>query len=207
MPAFFLPSLSSFAYFPLSFSFSFSPSPSLAHILKSISCACLYSKYDTKKSRTVEEFLLCGLAWRSCNERTQQQKGLWIMKHMRPSPPRTQRGETCAKWKGSAQLLWRHWDMQKVKLGTGISQNQKWERRLKGETAAPLLAFAMLLTGTGGGTCNCTWKRMQKKREEISLFLHLPEDLTLSHSSDSGGGEISTAAVQTQGDSPPTLTC
>lgn len=36
--------------------------------------------------------------------------------------------------------------------------------------------------------------------------MHLPEDLTLPHSSDSGGGETSTAAVQNQGDSLPSLT-
>lgn len=77
-----------------------------------------------------------------------------------------------------AELVGRQWDthqedMQKVTVETGMSQNdQKWERRLKSETAAPLLGFELVLTRTGGGTCNCTWKRRQKKRgdEFISAF-------------------------------------
>lgn len=80
-----------------------------------------------------------------------------------------------------------------------ISQNdQKWQRRFASETTALLLGFESLLTGTGGGTGNCTWKRIQKKRGDESLFMLLPED-TLPHSSDSGGGGISTAALQKGG--------
>lgn len=45
-----------------------------------------------------------------------------------------------------------------------ISQNdQKQQRRFVSETTALLLGFESLLTGTGGGTGNCTWKRIQKK--------------------------------------------
>lgn len=113
--------------------------------------------------------------------------------------------------RGEEGLVWHQWetsgDMQKVKVETWISQNdRKWETQSQSETAAPLLGFALLLTGTGGGTCNCTWKRIHRKRGDESLFMHLPEDLTLPHSSDSRGGEISRAAVQNQGDSPPSLT-
>lgn len=165
------------------------PSPSLAHILYSISCACLYSKHDTKTSRTVEEFLLCGLTWRCCDERTQQQKGLWIMKHMWPSPPRTERGETYTKRKGwlESQLSWCDTNETDIRRrhaeGDGWNVNfikPKWERPFKSETAAPLLNCALLLTGTGGGTCNCTWKRIQKKRK-IYLCICLKTRLCLIH--------------------------
>lgn len=59
-----------------------------------------YSKYDAKlrekKINSVEEFLLRGLARCCCDERTWQQRGLWIMKHMWPC---AERGERHA-WRG-----------------------------------------------------------------------------------------------------------
>lgn len=73
---------------------------------------------------------------------------------------------------------------------------------LRGETTALVLGFESLLTGTGGGPGNCTWKRIQKRRGDEILFMLLPEDSTLSHSSDSGGREISPAALQNEGDFP-----
>lgn len=67
------------------------------------------------------------------------------------------------------------------------------------EIAAPLLRFALLLTGTGGWTSNCTWKRVRRGRGYENLFIYankLPKVLTLPHLSDSNGGEIFKVAVQ-----------
>lgn len=166
------------------------PSPPLAHILYSISCACLYSKHDTKTSRTVEEFLLCGLTWRCCDERTQQQKGLWIMKHMRPSPPRTERGETYTKRKGwlESQLSWCDTNETDIRRrhaeGDGWNVNfirPKWERPFNSSTSAQLCVATYW---NRRGNLQLYLKENTKKEE--NLFMHLPEDSSLPHSSDSG---------------------
>lgn len=46
-------------------------------------------------------------------------------------------------------------------------------------------------------------REREKKRGDETLFMRSPEDVTLPHSSDSGGGEISTAAAQNWSHSPP----
>lgn len=53
-----------------------------------------------------------------------------------------------------------------------------------------LPCVALLLTGTGGGTSNCTWKRIRRGRGDENVFIYafnLPKDSTLPRSSDSGG--------------------
>lgn len=158
-----------------------------------------YSKYNAKlknKINSVEEFLLRGLARCCCDERTWQQRGLWIMKHMWPC---AERGERHA-WRGmtgwTASWAGGGWKCEFPKT----TKNDRGGSR--GETTALVHGFESLLTGTGGGTGNCTWKRIQKRRGDESLFMLLPEDSSLSHSSDSGGREISTAALQNEGGFP-----
>lgn len=90
---------------------------------------------------------------------------------------------------------------------SGWNMNLKGMRELKRieEWTPVLLGSALLLTGTGGGTCNCTWKRIQKREEmRVYLCICLKTWLFLTHLSE-GGGEISTDALQNEGDFPLSL--
>lgn len=150
----------------------------------------------------MEEFLLRGLARCCCDERTWQQRGLWIMKHMWPCAEREERhawrGMTgwAASWAGGG------WKCEFPKT------NKNDRGGLRGETTALVLGFESLLTGTGGGPGNCTWKRIQKKGEEMRVYLCccLKTRLFLIHLT-----QVAERSPQllckTRVTSPPFLTC
>lgn len=152
-----------------------------------------------------------------CDERTWRQRGLLIMKHTGPKLQhwerrrrKTEMTDYRASWTSQEREREREslGDVQKARYGveTYISKTmqQKGRETIQEESGIPplLLCFALLLTRTGGGTSNCTWKRIRKGRGDENLFIYafnLPKDLTQPHSSDSGGREILRAVLQNKG--------
>lgn len=137
------------------------------------------------------------------------------MKHARPSPPRTEGGETRAKGRRAGwreretdEPVRRRRDRHAGGDGGKVSFTKRSKKRERG-------IFSERNRSTSARLCVGTyWNRRgnlqlylkenrEKKRGDERLFMRLPEDLTLPHSSDSGGGEISTAAAQNRSDSPP----
>lgn len=155
-----------------------------------------------------------------CDERTWRQRGLLIMKHTGPKLQHWERRRRKKRneWLESQLNITgeRHslGDMQEARYGVktyilktmqqkgGETIQEEREEKRESGIPTPLLCFALLLTRTGGGTSNCTWKRIRKGREDESLFIYafnLPKDLTLPHSSDSGGRESLRAVLQNKG--------
>lgn len=162
---------------------------------------------NKKNSRTVEEILLCRLVWCVGMKGHGRQRGLLIMKHAGLELEQVRRGDA----EGGKRNDWVESQLNITKResrvgyrrsrwrGVGLKQcNKKGTETRQGEKqsriALLLLRFALLLTRTRGGTSNCTWKRIRKGKRiwDESLFIYafsLPKDLTLPHSSDSGGRE------------------